>query len=72
MTFWRNKRTDIKNIITKMQTQTVAIKTRMDDAEEWINDRKDKIMVNNSAEKKRESKLMDHEGWFRGLRNLLK
>ena len=45
---------------------------RMDEAEEQISDTEDKIMENYEAEKKRERKVMDHEGRLRELSNLLK
>ena len=35
---------------------------RMDEAEERISSREDKIMENNEAEKKRETKVRNHEG----------
>ena len=42
---------------------------RIEEAEERIGDTEDKIMENNEAEKKRERKLLDHEGRFRELSN---
>ena len=45
---------------------------KMDKTEEGISDTEDKIMENNEAEKKREPKVMDHEGRLRELNNLLK
>ena len=45
---------------------------RMDEAEDWISDIEDKMMENKKAEKKRERKLLDHEGRFRELSNSIK
>ena len=53
---------EIRNAITKMQTQMDTITARMDEAEEQISDTEDKIMENNEAKKKRETKVMDHNG----------
>ena len=39
-----------------------AIKTRMDKSKEWISNTEDKIMGNNEAKKKRETKVLDHKG----------
>ena len=50
-----------------MQIQMNARKMRMDEAEEWISDIEDKIMENNEAEKKMETKVMDHKGRLREL-----
>ena len=34
---------------------------RMEEADDWKGDREDKIMENNTAEKKREQKLLGHD-----------
>ena len=55
-----------------MQIQMNARKMRMDEAEEQIRDKHDKIMENNEAEKKREIKVkMYQKGRLRELSNLL-
>ena len=46
--------------------------TRINEAEKQINDIKDKIIVNNEAEKKRERKVLDHECRLRELNNPIK
>ena len=51
----------IKNAITKMQTQMEAIKMKMDKTQEQISDIEDKNVENNEAERKRETKVRDHE-----------
>ena len=44
----------------------------MDEAEQRISDKEDKIMENNKAEKKREIKTKDHDTRLRELSDLLK
>ncbi|KAF0887266.1 LORF1 protein, partial [Crocuta crocuta] len=63
---------EIKNAITQMQTQMEAIKRKIDEAEDQISVTEDKIMENNEAEKKRETKVRDHQGRLREFTNLLK
>ena len=55
-----------------MQTQMNAITMRIHKEEEWISDTEYKIIENNEAEKKREGKVMDHEGRLTKLSSLLK
>ena len=55
-----------------MQKQMKALKMRMSETEDQISDTEDKIMENNETEKKRETKVMDHKGRLRELRNVLK
>ena len=62
----------IKNTITKMQTQMEIIKLRMDEAEEQISDKEDKIMKNNEAKKRRERNVINHEDRLRELCDLVK
>ena len=50
-----------------MQTQLFAMTERIDKAEERISDIEDKVMENNEAEKKRERKILDHEGRLKEL-----
>ena len=50
-----------------MQNWLDAMTTRIDKAEEWISDIKDKIMGKNEAEKKRERKVLYHECRLREL-----
>ena len=45
---------------------------RTEEAEVRIGDIEDKIMENNKAEKKRERKLLDHEGRLRELSDSIK
>ena len=61
----------MKNAISKMRFQMDAIIMRIDEAEKWIGDKEDKIMENNEAETKRETKVMEHKDWLRELSNLL-
>ena len=46
---------------------SLALKTKMNEAEERVSDIEDKMMENKEAEKERERKLLDHEGRFREL-----
>ena len=48
-----------------------AITMKMNKAEERICDKEDKTMKNNEVEKKRERKVMNHEGRLRELSNFL-
>ena len=41
---------------------SLALKTKMNEAEERVSDIEDKMMENKEAEKERERKLLDHEG----------
>ena len=45
---------------------------RTEEAEERISETEDKIMGNDEAEKKRERKLLDHEGRIRELSDSMK
>ena len=55
-----------------MQNRWDIMTMRSEEAEERIGDTEDKIMENNEAEKKRERKLLDHEGRLRKLSNSIK
>ena len=54
----------------KSLLDTVTARTK--EAEEKIGDIEDKIMENNEAEKKRERKLLYHEGRLREISNSIK
>ena len=63
--FCRDKRSksspnEIKNVMTEMQYQMDTTTVRMDEAQQQSSDLEDKIMENNEAEKKRETKAKDH------------
>ena len=47
---------EIKNVITELQSRVDATEVRLDEAEWRISDTEDKLMENNEAEKKRETK----------------
>uniref|UniRef100_A0A8C8W9N3 L1 transposable element RRM domain-containing protein n=1 Tax=Panthera leo TaxID=9689 RepID=A0A8C8W9N3_PANLE len=66
----KSSQAKIKNAITGMQTQK-SIKMRMEAGEQNSNI-EDKIMENNEAKKKRETKVKDLEGKLKELSNLLK
>lgn len=55
-----------------MQSQVKARKMKMDETEEQVSDIEDQIMENNETDKKREIKVMDHEGRLREVSDLLK
>ena len=55
-----------------MQSQIDAMMARMDEAEQQISDIEDKIMENNEADKKRETKTNDYDTRVRELSDLLK
>ena len=50
---------EIKNAITKMQSQMDTTMARMDEAEQQTSNIEDKIMENNEAEKRRETKTKE-------------
>jgi len=56
-----------KNAMTVMQNCLDVITSRMEEAEDQIDDVEDKIMENNEAEKKMERKLLDNEYRLREL-----
>ena len=45
----------MKNTIMEIQNILYAMNTNMEEAEEWINEKEEKIMENNEAEQNRES-----------------
>ena len=55
-----------------MQSQIHATAARMDEAEQRISDIKDKIMENNEAEKKRETKAKEYDLRIREISDTLK
>ena len=54
----KNSQNEIKNAITELQSQMDAAAARMDEAEQRISNIEDKLMENNEAEKKRETKAI--------------
>ena len=55
-----------------MQNKLDAVTTRMEEAEERISEIEDKIMENDEAKKKRDKKILDHEGRIRELSDSMK
>ena len=55
-----------------MRSQMDATTARMDKAEQQISDIEDKLMQNNGAEKKRETKAKEHDTRLRELNDLFK
>ena len=52
---------EIKNAITELKSRVDATAAWMDEAEQRISDTEDKLMENNEAEKKRETKAKEHD-----------
>jgi len=55
-----------------MQSKLDTLTARVSEAEERINDIKDKLMERREAEEKREKQLMDHEGRFQEISDATK
>ena len=51
---------EIKDVITELQSQMDVRAARMNEAEQRISDMEDKLMENNEAEEKRETKAKEH------------
>ena len=52
---------EIKDVITELQSQMDVRAARMNEAEQRISDMEDKLMENNEAEKKRETKAKQYD-----------
>ena len=57
----------LENSFAEMQTELKVIKTRMNNAEEWISDVKDKIMEITQSGQQTESKMKKNESNIRDL-----
>ncbi|KAF0877905.1 LORF1 protein, partial [Crocuta crocuta] len=63
---------EIKNAVTELQSQMDAMVARVDKAEQGITDTKDKLLENNEAEKKKETKAKEHDLRIREISDSLK
>ena len=63
---------EIKNSVTELPSRMDATAARMDEAEQWISNIEDKLMENNKAEKKRETKAKEHNLRIREISDSLK
>ena len=61
-----------KNAVTELQSRMDSTPVRMDEAERRISNREDKLMANNEAEKKRETKAKEHNLRIREISDSLK
>ena len=55
-----------------MQNKIDAVTARMEEAEGRISEIEDKIMENDEAERRKERKILDHEGRIRELHDSMK
>ena len=63
---------EIKNAITELQSRMDATAARMGEAKQQISNVEDKLMENNEAEKKRETKAKEHDLRIRETSDSLK
>ena len=61
----RNNRADIKGSVNKMRNTLGGMNSRLDNAEEQIDDLEDRIMESNQAEQKRKKRIKQTENTFR-------
>ena len=62
----------MKSAIKKIRNTSDAMNSRLEEAEEWINDLEDKVMESNEAEWKRERRIMQNENSLRELSDSLR
>ena len=64
----------MKSVVSEIGNRLDAIisSSRLEEAEEWINDLEDKVMESNEAEQKRERRIMQNENRLRELNDSIK
>ena len=68
----RNNHDKLRNVVNEMQNKLDVVTARKEEAEGRISEIEDKIMENDEVEKKRDKKILDHEGRIRGLSDSMK
>ena len=63
----KNSHDELKNVVNEVQNKLEVVTARIEEAEGRISEIEDKIMGKDEAEKKREKKILDHEGRIRIL-----
>ena len=63
----RRSQEKIENSFAEMQTELKALKSRMNNAEEWISDFKDRIMEITQSGQQTENQMKKHESNIRDL-----
>ena len=68
----KNSHDELRNVVNEVQNQLDALTARMEEVEERIIEIENNIMANEEAEKKRDKKILDHEGKIRELSDSMK
>ena len=63
----RKSQEKLENSFAEIQTELKAIKSRMNDAEEWISDVADRIMENTQSGQQKENQMKKHKTNVRDL-----
>ena len=58
----KNSHDELRNVVNEAQNKLEAVTARIEEAEGRIGELEDKIMEKDEAEKKRDKKILDHEG----------